>query len=53
MPTRSYLGQSELPVTFGLGNATGVDGLEIIWPGGATQKVDAPQIDRLIVIQQK
>jgi hypothetical protein len=52
MPTRSYLSQSELPVTFGLGNATTVDGMEIIWPGGATQKIDRPRIDRFTVIEQ-
>jgi hypothetical protein len=53
MPTRSYLSQSELPVTFGLGKATKIDGLEIVWPGGQAQKVQAlPSVDRLVVVQQ-
>src|SRR5579859_2811773 len=39
MPTRSYLSQSELPVTIGLGNADHVDSVEIRWPSGTTQKV--------------
>ena len=39
MPTRSYLSQSELPVTIGLGKATSVDSVEIVWPGGAIQKI--------------
>ncbi len=39
MPTRSYLSQSELPVTIGLGGADKVDSVEITWPGGWRQKV--------------
>ena len=35
----SYLSQSELPLTFGLGQASGVEQVEIRWPGG--------QVDRL------
>jgi len=53
MPTRSYLSQSELPVTIGLGTATQVDGVEISWPGGGTQKVNAPPLNRLIVIAEQ
>lgn len=52
MPTRSYLSQSELPVTLGLGNATKLDSLEIIWPGGTKQKVAPPPIDQLTVITE-
>ncbi len=52
MPTRSYLSQSELPVTFGLGNAEKVESIEIQWPGGATQKVSAPPVDRTITITE-
>jgi hypothetical protein len=35
----SYASQSELPLTFGLGRAAGVDSLEVVWPSG--------QVDRL------
>jgi hypothetical protein len=34
----SYLSQSELPVTFGVGARDVVDRLVITWPGGATQE---------------
>jgi len=51
MPTRSYLSQSELPVTFGLGKAEKVDSVEITWPGGAKQK-ESPPIDRLSTINE-
>src|SRR5205823_2916915 len=43
MPTRSYLSQCELPVTIGLGNATRIESLEILWPGGSVQKVASPR----------
>jgi hypothetical protein len=51
MPTRSYLSQSELPVTNGLGNADKVENVEITWPSGTVQKV-SPLIDRLTVITE-
>ena len=51
MPTRSYLSQSELPVTIGLGTADKVDAVEILWPSGTKQKV-LPQIDRLTIITE-
>ncbi|MHB8523270.1 MAG: CRTAC1 family protein [Limisphaerales bacterium] len=52
MPTRSYLSQSELPVTFGLGNADHVDEVIVTWPGGTTQTITSPRIDALNVIRQ-
>lgn len=52
MPTRSYLSQVELPVTFGLGTATKVDSLKITWPGGKKQDAAVSAIDRRIVIAE-
>jgi hypothetical protein len=52
MPTRSYLSQSELPVTFGLGAVDTVDSLEIVWPDGETQSVVPAGIDTEIVIER-
>lgn len=48
MPTRSYLSQVELPVTFGLGRAGRVDSLRVIWPDGAIQDIDVSglEVDR-------
>ena len=37
MPSRSYLSQVELPVTFGMGAATQVEKLEVRWPDGETE----------------
>jgi enediyne biosynthesis protein E4 len=53
MPTRSYLSQSELPVTFGLGNATTFDELEVIWPGGRHQRVAQARLDGLTTVQEE
>jgi hypothetical protein len=52
MPTRSYLSQSELPVTIGLGPATRPDEVEITWPSGTRQKVDGVPVDRLTTIEE-
>ena len=52
MPTRSYLSQVELPVTFGLGDTTVVDELRITWPDGRSEVVAVDQVDRELVIEQ-
>src|SRR5262249_43919453 len=52
MPSRSYLSQSELPVTIGLGAANRVDGAEIIWPGGAKQVVSSVKIGAVTTVEQ-
>ena len=36
----SYLSQSELPVTFGLGRAARADRVVIEWPGGRRDRLD-------------
>lgn len=51
MPTRSYLSQSELPVSIGLGTASRVDTVEIRWPSGKVQPV-TPLIDRLTLVTE-
>jgi enediyne biosynthesis protein E4 len=50
MPARSYLSSSELPVTFGLGNADRVEGLRVTWPDGEVQEVEPPAIDQLVTV---
>ena len=51
-PTRSYLSQVELPVTFGLGELTTIERLTIHWPDGSINDVPDIGVDKLIVIQQ-
>lgn len=45
MPTRSYLSQVELPVTFGLQDADGIESLRVIWPDGQAQIVPLTGLD--------
>ncbi len=52
MPTRSYLSQSELPITIGLGDSDAIERVDVVWPGGATQNVSPPAIDRLTTITE-
>lgn len=51
-PTRSYMAQVELPVTFGLGDFDSVDFLKITWPDGSSQTVVPKQIDTTMFITQ-
>ena len=44
MPSRGYLSQSELPVTFGLGTAEHVEQVTIRWPDGSVQDVPPPDL---------
>ena len=48
----SYLSQSELPLTFGLGSSTGVASIEITWPGGRVDTVPATAADQMLTIQE-
>ena len=52
MPTRSYLSQVELPLTFGLGGNAGVDSLVVTWPTGETRTVPVEQVNSTLVIRQ-
>ncbi len=52
MPTRSYLSQSESPVTFGMGTSMTVDRLVVKWPGGQKQVVPVNAVDQTLVIAQ-
>lgn len=52
MPTRSYLSQVELPVTFGLGNETQIDSVWIRWPDGSKQELTNVKPNQLHTIRQ-
>lgn len=52
MPTKSYLSQSELPVTFGLGSESTVDEVVITWPGGREQRMTGIPVDQLTVVEE-
>ncbi len=52
MPTRSYLSQVELPVTFGLGPASRVRRVTVVWPDGSRQDVPDVEVRRVYEIRQ-
>jgi len=45
MPSRGYLSQSELPLTFGLGDRTSVGGVRVRWADGSVQDLDHVAVD--------
>jgi hypothetical protein len=46
----SYLSQSELPLTFGLGNATKVGAIEVTWPNGRKERLPGVAADQAVSI---
>jgi hypothetical protein len=52
VPTRSYLSQVELPVTFGLGTHAAVDALDITWPDGSHQSLTPAAVDTTLIVTQ-
>jgi hypothetical protein len=48
----SYLSQSELPVTFGLGSATRVSGIEVAWPAGRVEMFPGAPANRPVTVQE-
>ena len=49
----SYASGSYVPLHFGLGAATRVESLEVVWPEGTIQKVPAPAVDRRYRVSRK
>ena len=48
----SYASQSELPLTFGLGGATLVDGIRVAWPSGRVDVISALPANQSVTIQE-
>lgn len=53
MPTRSYLSQVEMSVTFGLGEFAIVDRLWVHWSDGSVQELANVAADQLLVVKQR
>ena len=51
-PARSYLSQVELPLTFGLGDASRLDELTVVWPSGAEETWADLSSGRAYVVQE-
>ena len=48
----SYLGQSDVRVHFGLGDAARIDRIDVRWPGGETQRIEAPPLNQVLTIEE-
>jgi enediyne biosynthesis protein E4 len=48
----SYLSQSELVLTFGLGDATKAEAIEIQWPSGQVEKLSGVAGDQTITVEE-
>lgn len=48
----SYLSQSEMPLTFGLGQASKVTSVEITWPNGAKEKIPGHTAGTMVTVQE-
>ncbi|MEO8592600.1 MAG: CRTAC1 family protein [Candidatus Solibacter sp.] len=48
-----YLSQDDPRLHFGLGPATKIDKLTVIWPSGIRQVVENPGIDRILTVEEK
>jgi hypothetical protein len=51
-PTRGYLSQSELPLTFGLGKTDKIEKVLILWPDGSRQELKGLEVDKQHTIEQ-
>jgi hypothetical protein len=51
-PTKSYLSQVELPVTFGLGSSGKAEEVKVTWPDGSILSLRDVGVDRLVEITQ-
>ena len=52
MPSKSYLSQTEVVLTFGLGKGADAGEIEVLWPNGQTQLVTSSELNQQIVVEQ-
>jgi hypothetical protein len=48
----SYLSQSELPLTFGLGPAGSATALEITWPSGQVERITTSAANQTLTVEE-
>jgi hypothetical protein len=48
----SYASSSDPRLHFGLGSATKIDNLEILWPDGKKEQIPVPPVDRIMTITE-
>jgi Tol biopolymer transport system component len=50
LPATGYASQNEPIIHFGLGDATAVKSLEVLWPSGAFDRIENPSVDHAVKI---
>ena len=48
----SYASQSEVPLTFGLGNQASVERLRVIWPSGQVDEVTGLAANEFLIVEE-
>jgi hypothetical protein len=48
-----YLSQSDLPLYFGLGQATEIDQVEVQWPSGKKSVIQKPKMNSILRIEEE
>jgi hypothetical protein len=48
----SFVSSNDPRVHFGLGDSDKVDAVEIHWPGGPTEKVNLPGVDKIFTVEE-
>jgi hypothetical protein len=46
----SYLGQNDIRTHFGVGDAARVDRVQVRWPAGTTDTIEAPLVNQALTI---
>jgi hypothetical protein len=49
-PNGSFLSAHDPRLLFGLGQRDSVDRIEVRWPDGTSQRIEAPEADRYLVV---
>jgi hypothetical protein len=49
----SYASSNDQRVHFGLGDASKVDAVEIHWPDGKVEKMQLPNVDRIVTVTER
>jgi hypothetical protein len=50
LPATGYASQNEPIIHFGLGDAEALEVLEVVWPSGVIDRIEAPSVDRTLEV---
>ncbi|MEZ4859583.1 MAG: VCBS repeat-containing protein, partial [Flavobacteriaceae bacterium] len=53
IPSRGFQSSMDYPMTIGLGEATKIDSIRVIWPNQTTSKVENVAVNNVVIFKQK